>query len=815
MYLDVVLFVVGGICALLALLSGLYLIISHKKSKTYSAELQEETERINDIFTTISLTDSVKSTHKPGDLSDIVSKKHTVIGETELIIENSKTEITDSQQQETETVDFDSSSLEGKYILRSEIHGGGMSRVFVADSAKIGNRWIVKFVPRQMGELVNEENILKQLYHSALPQIADIFQDDKGIYLVESFIEGISLDKVLDSGQKISVVTIMDWIEQLIKVINYLHRKEPHPIYHFDLKPSNIMVTHDNRLVLIDFGISKRLGTDETTSLAVTYNYAAPEQLKHSIPEKYVPTINNRFGELPADRLYWKPDARTDIYSLGVILFQLATGQLPTSQNSDKLKTVVSHEVYAVISKCLEIDPAARYQTADEMLVDFLKTKDTKMKKARTLLVRKIAAISTAFSVVLTGGSFTGGYYLYEQENAALLEVEPELVIVSLQQSSELIVEKQMPNGDTIVLDNSRIRWSFSQNNIARVDGNRISGINMGETELSGNYRNKAVTLSVRVVEPMDDMVDISQRYRLGHFIHVFAGTTERDHIDGLLDKASFFSPESIAVADNGMIYIVDSGVLRIIRGNQVESINLSPDYITPKTVRCYNNDVYILTDTWQEDESYSYGIIRLTSNGNEVLYIADARYTAIEDFVISQDGLIYFIERNEGIGAVSLKTLNPNNSIDIMTLCELPKGILSLATDERGAVYLANPETGTIQIWHDGSLAYFAGIENERAFIDGTAPLFYMPQNIKYSNGFLFVWDFNVLRRISVMENVAIECITIVGEASPVFEWNIKQSTQMAESIILPNSKLMDFAVLDNFILLTDPKRGFIWHIE
>jgi hypothetical protein len=134
---------------------------------------------------------------------------------------------------------------------------------------------------------------------------------------------------------------------------------------------------------------------------------------------------------------------------------------------------------------------------------------------------------------------------------------------------------------------------------------------------------------------------------------------------------------------------------------------------------------------------------------------------------------------------------------------------------DEQGSVYLANPESGTIQVYRDGKLSYFAGIENEKAFIDGSAPLFFMPQAIKYSDGFLYVWDFNILRRIEIIGKTAGECITIAGEASPEFDMEITQTTWAAEDIVLPNSKLMDFAVTDEGILLTDPMRGVVWWVD
>lgn len=809
------LFIVGGVCALIAVILGVYLVISTRQSRSYHALLQQETEIFDALTSTAALTTNTKaSVSNVNEIEPLSNLETTPESGTCLILDYDRTEFP-NEQTKGDGIDFDDSALEGKYKIISEIHGGGMSRVFLAESIKMGNLWIVKFISNQTGELANEENILKLLNHISLPKIIDIFHDDKGIYLIESYIEGISLDKVIESGQKLNQVIILDWAEQLAQVLNYLHKMEPHPIYHYDLKPSNIMVTHDNRLVLIDFGISKRFGEDDTSTIGVTYQYAAPEQLKHRIPDRHLPIIETRFGELPADRLYWNSDARTDIYSLGVILFELAAGQIPTNQTGNMLKDVVSHEMYNIINKCLALTPDDRYQSARELLFDLQKNKGTKVKMARTLFIRKFAIVSSFFMIIISTSSLAGGYYVYGQENAALLGVDPEIMVVSYQQSSELKVEKEMPDGNITLLENSEIRWSFSEDNIANVDGNRIAGMNLGKTELFGKYRNKEISLKVRVVEPMDGMVNISQRYQSGHYVELFAGTIKREHDDGALGEAEFVSPESIAIAEDGTIYIADSGLLRKISNGKVESINFEPEYLTPNIVRCYKNEVYVLTNDWEDDEGVYYGIIKLTEEGAEGLYIADAKFTAIEDFTFSSDGLLYFIDRNEGAGIVSLKMINLTDVEDITTLCDLPKGTSTLTMDDKGAVYLANPETSAIQVYRDGILEYFAGVENEKAFNDGVAPLFYMPQKIKFANDFLYVWDFNVLRRISIKEGIVVDCITMAGEVSPIFELGITETKQSAEEIVLPNSKLMDFAIKDEGILLTDPKRGVVWRIK
>lgn len=848
MYTDVLLFWVSGVCALSVLILSAYLAFSRKRGRMYRSILRQETESIGALSTA-----ALKNTSAAAGIAISAAGSDDAELWTDLrypsdggvmdpLTGGGATDWTTpvgtpfARPVPEQAAGFDDSVLEGRYRLLGEIKGGGMSRIFLAEHIRLGNRWIVKFIPHENGTLANEENILKLLNHHSLPRIIDIFRDGKGVYLVESFIEGVSLDKLLKSEQPVHQFMVLEWAEQLTQALNYLHNLDPYPIYHLDLKPSNIMITHDSRLVLIDFGISKRMDQNDSPALGVTYKYAAPEQLKHRIPEKYRALIQSRFGELPAERARWNPDGRTDIYSLGLILFELVMGRLPAEHAMEGLKERISHEFYEIIRQCLAVDPDQRHPSAGALLAELQKVKGSRLKMARTLFMRRAASVAIAVAFVAGASTLTGGYYIYGQESAALCEVDPESVTVSLQQSTQLTVQRKMPDGQLVALDNSRIRWTFSQDDIARLDGNRLSGVNIGTTQITGLYRNKSISLDVQVVEPMDGMVNIVQHYRRGHEIQLFAGGAERERRDGPLDQEEFISPESLDIAEDGTVYLTDAGTLRAIRGDWAESIAFEPDYLSAHKVRCDRNQVYILTDPWEDGEDMYYGMIRLTrtetagaveaadstdsvevtevaetlSVSAEGLYMSDARYTAVEDFDIDAGGRIYFIHRNAGMAVTELKTLDPDDPDAVVTLCELPEGTSALTLDETGAVYLANPESGAIQIWRDGALSYFAGIEGERAFIDGAAPLFYRPQRLRYADGLLYIWDFNVLRQIRVQDGVAAEAITLAGEAGPTFDMNFGAVRQAAEDVILPNSELTDFAVTgDGQVLLTDPKRG------
>ena len=246
--------------------------------------------------------------------------------------------------------------------------------------------------------------------------------------------------------------------------------------------------------------------------------------------------------------------------------------------------------------------------------------------------------------------------------------------------------------------------------------------------------------------------------------------------------------------------------------------MEIDPFYIVPRIVRCHKNELYVSTGEWEDaNGNYLYGIAKIAKNGSaQLIYTADAAYTAIEDFGFSpiDENRLYFIERSAGMGEAYLKAINLSDTEDVYTVQRLLEGARSLCFGADGEAYLANPEKGVIQRYKDGELKFFAGSENRRAFVDGALPLFFMPQKLKYADGFLYVWDFNVLRTIKMENGAAHDCITLAGEASPECDLESIEKEYDAQSVIFPASYHTDFAIAESGVILTDPKRGLIWKI-
>ena len=131
------------------------------------------------------------------------------------------------------------------YELKSLIGKGGMSTVYLAEHVRLHTRWAVKEVRKNQAarfDFLAESNILKRLQHPMLPRIVDIFETPENIYIVEDFVEGITLDDLLSRQGRVDEEQGLQWFRELCGVLDYLHNQQPHPIIYRDMKPSNIML---------------------------------------------------------------------------------------------------------------------------------------------------------------------------------------------------------------------------------------------------------------------------------------------------------------------------------------------------------------------------------------------------------------------------------------------------------------------------------------------------------------------------------------------------------------------------------------------
>lgn len=255
------------------------------------------------------------------------------------------------------------SLVDGKYKILSEIGHGGMSVVYMAINEKANKTWAVKEVRKDGGMdfnivrqgLMAEIDTLKRLKHPYLPSIVDVIEDDETFIIVMDYVEGRSLDKILEEHGVQQESVVVEWAKQLCDVLGYLHSRTPAIIYR-DMKPANVMLKPDGTVTLIDFGTAKNyeINYGETTGIG-TIGYAAPEQY-----------IGSGLG---------RTDARTDIYCLGMTLYHLLTGQDPcrnliSDTSIRAVNPALSRGLDSIIRKCTAHQPEDRYQSCEELMYD-------------------------------------------------------------------------------------------------------------------------------------------------------------------------------------------------------------------------------------------------------------------------------------------------------------------------------------------------------------------------------------------------------------------------------------------------------------
>lgn len=206
--------------------------------------------------------------------------------------------------------------LQNRYEIIKPIGQGGMGAVYLARDQRLSNTVALKETffadAALLAAFEREARLLAGLRHTALPKVIDHFADHHGQFLVMEYIPGDDLHDLLEaSGGLPPLDEVLQWAEQLLDALDYLHAQEP-PIIHRDIKPQNLKLTARNQIVLLDFGLAKGKSVEMTYSdsnssiFGYTPCYAPLEQVQGS-----------------------GTDARSDIYSLAATLYHLLTGVKP------------------------------------------------------------------------------------------------------------------------------------------------------------------------------------------------------------------------------------------------------------------------------------------------------------------------------------------------------------------------------------------------------------------------------------------------------------------------------------------------------
>lgn len=257
--------------------------------------------------------------------------------------------------------------LGNRYRIQERIGGGGMALVYRAEDLQLGRDVAVKVLRGQFGydddfvrRFRREATSAASLSHPNVVQIYDVGQDEEQYFIVMELVEGKTLKALIQEQGPVPIAEASRIAIQILGALSHAHQ---HRIVHRDIKPHNILIARDGRAKVTDFGIARATTTDTVThtgSIMGSAHYFSPEQANGQ------PT-----GE------------KSDIYSMGIVLYEMVTGAVPFQGDSpitvalkhlrdrvvppSQLNAEVPVELEQIILRALEKEPDDRYESADAM----------------------------------------------------------------------------------------------------------------------------------------------------------------------------------------------------------------------------------------------------------------------------------------------------------------------------------------------------------------------------------------------------------------------------------------------------------------
>lgn len=293
-----------------------------------------------------------------------------------------------------------------RYRLLRPLGKGGQGEVYLVEDLHVKKLWAMKILKCQK-ETEGEIQALRSLNHKYLPMIVDLISMENQMGIVMEYVEGETLEHYLRREGAISQEQAVIWAIKLTEVLHYLHTRNPSCLYG-DMKPANIMVTKQKGIKLIDLGTVMGERERNHHEMVGTPGYVPPEK---------------------------ECDSRSDIYSLGVTLHYMVTGNNPGIPGNQirpvrEYNGTLSRGLERILKRCLEVNPSDRYQTCRALgedlknlsLLDRRLLWEYRVTKA-TYFLLFTAGISVMgvqlYRVVKTGRGDTG-YLLYSMVCAAV-----------------------------------------------------------------------------------------------------------------------------------------------------------------------------------------------------------------------------------------------------------------------------------------------------------------------------------------------------------------------------------------------------------
>jgi serine/threonine-protein kinase len=250
----------------------------------------------------------------------------------------------------------------GKYQILSNLGSGGFGTVFLAKDVWIDKKVAIKVPHRQSGDfddLLQEPRLLAALDHTNIVGILTAERVDNVFFIVMEYVKGESLEAVLDREKSLDTARALNYI---LQILSGLEHAQAASVLHRDLRPANVLISESGVVKVADFGTSRFLEKSHATTVIGSPPYMAPEQFQG------------------------RAVLASDVYSVGVILYQMLTGTLPYfSPNPAQIERMVAQgrctppklrnsqipkEISDIVMKALAPEVSERYQRASELIED-------------------------------------------------------------------------------------------------------------------------------------------------------------------------------------------------------------------------------------------------------------------------------------------------------------------------------------------------------------------------------------------------------------------------------------------------------------
>jgi serine/threonine protein kinase/tetratricopeptide (TPR) repeat protein/TolB-like protein len=500
------------------------------------------------------------------------------------------------------------SVLGERYEILKRLGEGGMGAVYKARDRELERLVALKVIrpelagnPDILRRFKQELILARQVTHKNVIRIFDLGMADGRKFITMDYVEGRDLKSVLVERGKLPSEEAVSIIQQVCRGLEAAHAES---VVHRDLKPQNIMVDADGRVWVMDFGLARSMetaGLTRTGALMGTPDYMSPEQAR---------------GE--------KVDARSDLFSLGIIFYEMLTGQLPFQADSmmatllkrvqekavppTTLEPSIPPQINRVVMRCLEADVAKRYQAIGEILADLSGDAQQTVAAAAPPAVISLGTIGPGaqfgpryrIESVIGEGGMGKVYKAYDKDldrTVALKVVRPELAgdPSSMQRfKQELLLA-------------SRI----SHRNILRIhDLGDVAGMKfISMAYVDGRDLHDLLTESGRL--SVERVVDIAKQ---------LASALDAAHSEGVVHRD--LKPRNVLIDATDHVYVSDFGLAKSLEGaaatqmTRAGEILGTPKYMSPEQAEAKPAD--------HRSDIYSYGVILYEMATGEAPFAGD-----------------------------------------------------------------------------------------------------------------------------------------------------------------------------------------------